>query len=565
MILTTYATFEQMHGRKSSLKELSDNLSHLSRESVVSLCSYIGILLKLWERSVFDLARYDHLISCAFEELRGNWYKIAARRSEPEFVFHRRQLFLITKLATLHCPKSGIDAWKIQPGHFGTILLMANDHFHYDLPSGATLDENDKIQRLFTEFISVNEEAAFITEFKIIRSHLMLKYANQLRNHPEFIDMPMEFQKAKGLSLDDYQTLCFGLFAKCATLSLENLQNGASAFTFNEHNFHAMAIAKESVELFLQEMATTPEQLAFRIREKDHGANDFTELRKRPMFSGVRGHFPMDVLFIVEKFESGPYWAINDISEKMGDRLRNFWGAVFETYVNELLQDSLKQDGTVFIPDPRRADDPSRQICDALVLHGESLVLLEYKANMFRADNKYSGNFKLLIAEIEKKLVHNKTESKKKGVEQLSDAIIQLLGGETRNIVKNLDLSKVTRVYPLLVTLDGIGSNLLMSRLLNHYFDAFLVGHNFDGLEIKPLFCTDVESLEEISACFSKMSLAGFLDHWLSKDPNLLASLAAHIVPELEGQRNERMAREWHILSDAISKRAFPEEYRIGG
>src|SRR5215813_13749886 len=201
MILSTYATFEQMHGRKSSLNELVAHLSHLSRESVVSLCSYIGILLKLWERSVFDLARYDHLISCAFEDLRGNWYKIAARHSEPEFVFHRCQLFLITKLATLHCPKGGIDAWKIQPGHFGTILLMANDHFHYDLPSGATLDENDKIQRLFTEFISVNEEAAFITEFKIIRSHLMLKYANQLKDHPEFIDMPMEFQKAKGLSL----------------------------------------------------------------------------------------------------------------------------------------------------------------------------------------------------------------------------------------------------------------------------------------------------------------------------------------------------------------------------
>jgi hypothetical protein len=101
-----------------------------------------------------------------------------------------------------------------------------------------------------------------------------------------------------------------------------------------------------------------------------------------------------------------------------------------------------------------------------------------------------------------------------------------------------------------------------MSRLLNYYFDNFMKGHKFDEIIIKPLLCTDVESIEEISACFSKLSLAGFLDHWLSKDPNLLASLGAHIVPELEGQRNERMAREWHILSDEISQRAFPEEYR---
>jgi hypothetical protein len=562
MILSTYATFEQMHGRRSSISELIDKLSPFSRESVISLCSYISILLKLWDRGASDLARYDHLVSCAFEELRGNWCKLAARLSEPELVFHRRQQLLITKLATLHCSKDGIDAWKAPPGYLGTILLMANDHFHYDLPAGATSDEIDKIQRLFAEFIPVSESAAFIVEFKIIRSHLMLRYANRMKDHPEFIDIPAEFQNAKGLSLDDYEALCFGLFAKCATLTLESLQHGAAAFTFGQHNFSAMAIAKDSVAIFLDEMATTPEDLATRIQQKDYGANDFTELRKRPMYSGSRGHFPMDILFLIEKFETGPYWTINNISKPMGDRLRRFWGTVFETYMNELLGDSLKQTGVLFVPDPRRADDSACQICDALVLHGEALILLEYKSSMFRADNKYTGNFKLLIKEMEKKLVRDSAESKKKGVEQLSDAIIQLFGGSTRNIIKDLNLSAVTRVYPLLVTLDGIGGNLLMSRLLNHYFDAFMRNHKFDEIVIKPLLCTDVESIEEISACFSKMSLAGFLDHWLSKDPNLLASLGAHIVPELEGQRNERMAREWHLLSEEISQRAFPEEYR---
>jgi len=57
------------------------------------------------------------------------------------------------------------------------------------------------------------------------------------------------------------------------------------------------------------------------------------------------------------------------------------------------------------------------------------------------------------------------------------------------------------------------------------------------------------------------MSLAGFLDFWLSKDPNFMAALTAFTVPELEGNRNERMAREWHSLSSEISKRLFPEEY----
>jgi hypothetical protein len=52
------------------MQELVTRLSSYSRDSVISLCSFIGILLKLWDRGSYDLARYDHLISCAFEPLR---------------------------------------------------------------------------------------------------------------------------------------------------------------------------------------------------------------------------------------------------------------------------------------------------------------------------------------------------------------------------------------------------------------------------------------------------------------------------------------------------------------
>lgn len=543
------------------MQELVSILHSYSRDSVVSLSSFIGILLKLWEQGSYDLARYDHLISCAFEPIRGDWYKFAARLPEPEFVFHRRQLLLITKLAARYCPPVGTDVWKAPPGFFGTILLMANDHFHYGLSTEAKLDDFDKVKRLFAELIPVGEGAGFRAEYRIVRSHLMLKYASQLCNHADFTDIAVEFQKARGLPLADYQALCFCLFAKCATLSLENLERGASAFAFAAQNFHATAIPKESVSLFLEEITTTPESLASRVRQRDYGPNDFTELRKRPVMSTSLGYLPFDIPFLIEKFESGPYWAVNDIGKYVGDRLRRFWGVVFEAYMNDLLSDSLHGTGAVFVPDPRRADDPARQICDGLILQDDSLVVLEYKASMFSAETKYSGNHNLLVDEIEKKLVHDRAESKKKGVEQLADAVAQLFGDETSTVVGDLDLSRVTRVYPLLVTLDGIGGSLLMSRLLNHYFLRFTVDRKFSRVEVKPLLCTDVENIEEVSGRFQSMGLAGFLEFWLSKDPNFMAALTAFTVPHLEGNRNERMAREWHSLSNEISKRSFPQEY----
>jgi len=560
MIFATYSTFQQMHGRKSSQQELVGRLRPCSRDSVISLCSFVGIVLKLWDADPFDLAHYDHLISCAFDWLRGDWYRLAARFSEPEFVFHRRQLLLITKLAILHCDEMGIDAWKLPPGYFGTILLMANDHFHYEVPAGAAAEELNKVKRLFAKLIPVAEGTGSRAEYKLVRSRLMLKHASQLRDHPRFIDIKSEFRTAKGISVDDYEALCFGLFAKCATLSLEDLQRGASAFTFSEKSFHSTAVDTQSVSLFLEDIAAAPSQLSARIRAKDHGANDFTELRRRPLISTSGGYLPADILFAVEKFESGPYWAINDISKKMGDRLRIFWGAVFEAYMNDLFRDCLDQSGALFVTDPRRIDDPSRQICDALILQEDSLVLLEYKANMFRAETKYSGNFNGIVEEIEKKLVRDREgpKKKKRGVEQLADAVAQLFGDRNEVVVAGLDLRAVTRVYPLLVTLDAIGGCLLISRLLNRYFSGFIDGREFSGTRVMPLLCTDVQSIEEISGCFRSMGLARFIDHWLSKDPNFMATLTAFTVPGLVGHRNERVAREWRKLSSEISARLFP-------
>src|ERR1019366_10618896 len=149
MIWSTYATFESMHGVKSSRSELIDRLRPFSRASVISLCSFIGLVLKLWEPGGYDLKRYDHLISCAFDPLRGDWYKLAARLQHPELVFHRRQLLLLVKLATMHCPAVGVDAWSTAPGFFGTVLLIANDHFPFCPSQWDGTSGPHKLQHIF--------------------------------------------------------------------------------------------------------------------------------------------------------------------------------------------------------------------------------------------------------------------------------------------------------------------------------------------------------------------------------------------------------------------------------
>ena len=56
-------------------------------------------------------------------------------------------------------------------------------------------------------------------------------------------------------------------------------------------------------------------------------------------------------------------------------------------------------------PTPGCQVAPDLQICDGIVVSDDSIVLMEYKSSMFRADTKYGGNHLALTAEIEKKLV----------------------------------------------------------------------------------------------------------------------------------------------------------------
>lgn len=568
MILAGYATFEEMHGRKSTLPELIDRLKPFSRESVLYICAATGMILKLWQRGGWDHTNYDLLIASAFESLRGDWYRLSARSNDPELVFHRRQLLLLMKLAIEHCPENGADLLKVAPGFFGTILLMANDHFHYGLypfDEKNGVDEKEKVSRVLAEFVPVSEYSGFRVENKVTRSHLMMtRHTQPLVGHQDFIDVAAEYEKLTGVSLADHEALTFGLFARCGNVTLADLQQNAWVAAVRLENFHATAVPKQTIEAFVAELAAAPAEIielikSARQKNRDFGANDFTVFRKRPLVNERYGSLPTDVLLVMEKFESGPYWRVNDIDKQTGDRLRRFWGVVFEAYVNEIIADASRSK-SLFVVNPRLRSDPSIQVCDALLVDGDAIVLLEYKSSMFSARAKYGGDHVLLCDEITNKLVRDSDEKKRKGVEQLAEAVKLLFTDPTEQVVENLDLRGIRRVYPLLITLDDIGGSLLISHFLNFYFEPD-VSRYAKSLEIRPLFCTDIESLEMVLPYSDVKPLSEFLQYWLEKDQNLIATMLAFFPGGLPKRRNAYLDKEWKALYQGISARLFPKQF----
>ena len=80
-------------------------------------------------------------------------------------------------------------------------------------------------------------------------------------------------------------------------------------------------------------------------------------------------------------------------------------------------------------------------------------------------------------------------------------------------------------------------------------------------VEVKPLFCTDIESLEVVLPYSQKISVSGFLEYWLTRDPTLMATLLAFLPDGLSGERNNTLDLAWKELYDRIASRLFPKEH----
>jgi len=569
--LAQYGTFEDMHGHKSNLAELIDRVKPFSRESVIYWCAVIGMILKTWQRGEWDQTHYDYVVSQSFDSLRGDWYRASARTANPELVFHRRQLLLLMKIAVEHCPEKGIELESVPRHVLGTLLLMANDQFHHGLyPSDdAQGGEEDKLTRVLAELIPVTEYGGSKVENVIARSHLMMtRYAKELTVHPDYIDVSAEYENQTGISLNDYEALAFALFARCSSVTLDGLRRNAWLAAVRSQNFETTGVNNDLINRFLEEFSDDAEGFKNRIlkgkqKHKDFGANDLTIFREKPLIVERHGLLPTDLIFIAEKFASGPYWRLNSINKEFGDRLRRFWGAVFEAYVNDQVAAAAKLSGATFIPNPHLDSDPNAEICDGLLIEGDALVLLEYKSCMFTAHAKYAGDHLLLSEEIKKKLVRDDSENKKKGVEQLAMAVQHLCLNTEKIVIADRCLADIKRVYPLLVTLDDVGGTLLISRLLNLHFDQFVNRSEFAKIIVNPMVCTDIESLETVLSFADVHTLSSSLQYWINQDPKLTWTLSAFMPEGMPKRRNELLFAEWQRLFDAIGARLFPSEHAI--
>jgi len=346
----------------------------------------------------------------------------------------------------------------------------------------------------------------------------MLKQFGPPTCSKSYFNIEAAFHSVAGLSTDDYLAFCVGMISHYLAITFEQIAKGEESIGLTKEWFKRPHINSKSVDSFLKDVSAPPTALATSFLSRNWGPMDMTWFRDKPVFRLKESIFvALDARYISEKLESGIFWRVHNSLESSRDkeRLHNHWGITFENYMNWLLGQACRNSQNTFHASPKYPNGD--EVCDAIIICGSSAVFIEYKGSTFTAESKYKGDLSNLSSEIEDNLIG--TNTRRKGIRQLTNAILTVFDRQTPAAVTDIDLSRITTIFPLLVTRDDIGGCWGISGYLQMQADKFFNRRNLRPKTVTPIFCMSSEGIEGLAAHLQDILLTDLLHGWYSNDP----------------------------------------------
>jgi hypothetical protein len=326
--------------------------------------------------------------------------------------------------------------------------------------------------------------------------------------------------------------------------------------------FQHSQVSHGLVATFRHKVAISESKLATLIQEsQSRPGDDLTLLEQYPMIEIVPGRYIcIDPGFLVEKAGRGLYWALfSEATPSLKEKLPGFWGAVFEAYVNSIIQRSHAGKGR-FIPEPKFSNGDLS--FDACIVEGRDLIVFEHKSSVIRADAKYGGDVSKLEAQLRLKFVEG-DDKERKGVAQLSRNLTRFLGGE---ILADLNCKSFSRVFPVMVCLESSVTAPYMAKYFREKFKVMFPRKNFSQV-VTPLFTLSVSELENLLGYLASLALPDILESYYLHNKNMLSSLSNSDVPLLKNvETGKNMVMDRFLtFTQRMEKNFFGENAALEG
>ena len=512
LLVDAYLTYEERFGRRSSIEEFRRELARYRSEDVIRLCSALNILLFGWSK-YFDKDLHDRLVSTFAPAAL-----VAIKSNPARVLFHRQQLLFTAKEAI----RLARDAANPLSGgnDLSDLFTMANDQLVGAEPGSR--DEAKNPIRLISQFLTVSEFQFEGHVARLFRPYVVLSKLNELLpQEGKRFDLVRMFEETVGLRPDVYFPLVFACMAKYQPLTADDFYRSPQSFALRRDWFSQTKLENAHLERLVADISGDYAEFQGLLARYDKGVNDFTIFRERPLVRLGDSIYPLDFGFLAAKAESAFFWrAHNSLPSSERDDFHAFWGHVFERYMHRLMRNVCTSPVNQYCESPRYADGDQGEACDGIVLcKGHIAVVAEYEGSVFTAEAKYAGDLAALQGEIEKKLI-GRPDRDRKGVHQLANAISSLFAKGTHRTLRDVDLPTITKVFPLLITRDEIGSTWYLASYLNKVFRK-AVNRNAIRPIVSPVFSMSVDHFEAFAGALRTVSLSDILEARYRQDREL--------------------------------------------
>lgn len=529
----TYITASDI-GFPDSTEDLTTILSTLDSEKILIILSGINCVIQHSENLSVTNAAFQQAFCSRY--LRD---QIDLNNPTGNFIFGRQPtLRLLAEVADLFDTRLESDMNQTElKNKLARSYLIVNGLSEAEKPDSLNDLEADgeneqaALKRdVLVDFIPLSEYgirplASRSTSEFLVRTYELLCLLEKTDSN---IDVNDIFYQATGLTLRNYYHLIALVVLKYLNLSLEAILEGEESLFINLKGSPSL---KPLYDKLLPHDCISVHTLAAKTEKSTGLTNEFRLWRQYPLVRLSDDHIIcVDISFLLDKLQSGIFWIIRDQLEKRkkgdGQKIISLWGKVFEDYAASIIKRGINSQTPSMekcILNPKYMEKSENECIDIAVCSDDNLILLECKAPLLSAKVKFSGEFDKLRRELRTKLVETRTDrgkTKIKGIGQLWDAI-QTLGHtdrKKRRRVEGVDISKVKKIYPILVLSDSVFGSPCMNWFLNSEFQRFVKNNALKKhLTIMPLTVLTVEHLEELEPWLNETPFHMHLDRWLEQ------------------------------------------------
>ena len=552
MNISPLITAEEL-GYTDSAEDLMQTLSKFNYKDILIQLARINLLLQR---------------SKDFEDdertLKVNFFKPvilngidASPSLQGRFIFNRQTtLRLLSECVRVSDPHSTLTFDKVDSQYdLARCYLIVNGMLDDGSSGSDTTSENELSKQIIADSMptieyAINTSPEYRTKFLMVRSAEFLRRLVETETTCLGVDANQTFLQATGLTLQDYQYLVFSIFAYYWNFSpLEIARQDPLRDRSLFYNTTSYPDLVPLYEKFLPHTCISIDELMDEAENSIGLKNEFRLLRQYPLVEINENEILcIDFYFFLEKLQTGVFWVIRNQLEEQhrgdGQKIIALWGKIFEDYVASIIKrgiDDQAQQMETYIFGPEYNQRQEEECTDIAICGSDTLILLECKAPILRAESKYSGDFNILYAELKDKIIEGERPEKARGIKQLCNAIQSLFHADEtqRQSIKRIDISKIKKVYPVLVLSDRMFSVPCMNWFLNSEFERLMGDINLEvNLDIKPLTVLTIQDLESLEPYLSDTPFHAYLDKWLewkaSVRSNDKLSFSTYLYPLLK-------------------------------